>query len=129
MFFNKIRSVYDLKNDRLVLSDFYDRNLFATLFMRRIPYPFEEYTDVDIYNSIYRTDVRVFIVDLLIGRYFIKRACDIFLVQENAFPVQYAILINPYRSYAEELVKVIDRGLVKFKETILMSEYVNKYFD
>lgn len=71
MFFKKIKSVYDIKKSNVLLSDFYDTYLFATMFMKKIAYPFEGYTDEDIYKAVYSAGVRLFIVDSLLGQYFI----------------------------------------------------------
>ncbi len=58
-----------------------------------------------MYDLIYSSDSSIFIIDKLLGKYFVKKSCDLFEILENGYPVSYIIEINPYLNNTESLIK------------------------
>lgn len=87
MLFKKIRSVYDLKNKKILLSDYFDFYIFPTLFKEKQVYTYNGFTDENIYDLVYSSNTIIFIIDELMGRYFVKKACDLLEIFQNELPM------------------------------------------
>ncbi len=63
----------------LLIKQDFDENFFPTRFMNKILLPWDA-DDQIFYNSIYTSDTRIFVIDELLGIYFKKKSCDLFLI-------------------------------------------------